>query len=461
MVLISMSDNKDTKYKRNITILSFALGLCLFALLIALYFLLTSSSAPASTELPWKQLFIDLVPNLLASVLGFLIALSIFKRINESYKEQEHEELAEKIKNKLPASVIVQSAPDLSHMEKLLEDTVGKWKTWNPEGVCSMDHIGCPKVLKNIYSKYNLTATDNPEWFKRINLLLLGRLNAFNKQIVEVEYGKWQFVPEDGDLLTDADLTYNIISENILSFESDIVIKAVTILPYIKWWLTPVGLKYLERQRQFKVSRTFLFPDDVFPILYPELFNGKGDIKENKKRFEDKNDFLLDERLIRIILYIHYCLGINVNLLSPAILREQTKTVNSARIVNKWQFHDTAIFQKITKGNSENICAIQIKTLPDIFSEYLVADEGTVDFENNIIQKNILDEYNTIVPYAINFNNYIESAKFKPNDELAGIARVLKYDLEKRKFNEDYRLDSLRVPIHNFIKYGEVNNGLN
>ena len=407
---------------------------------------------PSEVELPWKNLAINIIPNLVASIIGFLVALVIYRRID---KEIEQEELVNKIKEQMPQPVTVTPAPDLSKMENLLEKTVGKWRSnWNPEGVCSIDSIGCPSELKNIYKKYNLTATGNEDWLKRINLLLSGRLEEFNKQIAEVENGKWLLMSKGGDLLTDADVTYNIISDKFLYLKSDIVIKAVTILPYIKWWITPIGLKYLERQRKFKVSRIFLFPDEVFPILYSDLFNTNSNGQQVKKSFEEANNLRLDERLIRIVLYIHYLLGIKVFLLSPAILRNKTSDKNCLSTVIDWQSRDTAIFQKAGESTEQNICAIQIKTFPGTFSEYLIADEGTVYFNDKFIQKDILDNYDIISPHAINFNEHIDNATIKPNGELAGIAEVLKYDLVKKQFKESCALDEddVQKAIRDFIK---------
>ena len=100
---------KLTNSKRILLSISVLLGLWF---LVTIYMFLTN---PSEVELPWKNLAINIIPNLVASIIGFLVALVIYRRID---KEIEQEELVNKIKEQMPQPVTVTPAPDLSKMEK-------------------------------------------------------------------------------------------------------------------------------------------------------------------------------------------------------------------------------------------------------------------------------------------------------------------------------------------------------
>jgi hypothetical protein len=402
----------------------------------------------------WTTLTENLSPNLLASIIGTFFAVFFGTFIlRKLLKEKDEWEFIEKLKNKLPEAKNIIEAPDLSKMENLLEDTVGKWRAWNPEGVCSREAIGCPSELKEIYTKYDLISGVTRVDIKRANQLLLARLRYFNDQISNVQNGQWQLMIHNGDVLTDADLTYKIISEEILQREADIVIKASTIFPYIEWWLTSFGLKYLQSQREFKVQRVFLFPDGVYTVVFKDLnLESLINYIDAKKQLGDEYlTYSLREKLIRIIFYIHYCLKIDVLILSPSMLKDKQFSAAEKNVIEQWKNKDTVIIQKNSAHESINICSIQIEAFSGAAGQYLFADKGTVFFNNDNIN-NFLDSYEIISKHAIKFADILNKTEFNKTfkSELETTANVLGkgYNISKNTFDEAYDLTKIEQNIH-------------
>ncbi|MBI5676558.1 MAG: hypothetical protein HZC48_12185 [Nitrospirae bacterium] len=382
-------------------------------------------------KIPLSTLLYSLIPNLMASLLAFMIGL-FFLRRSDSLA------LAFEIKKILPKPI----APDLSKVEKLLEDTVGKWKTWKPEGVCSIDDIGCPIELRKIYEKYDLTFSAEQACLKRVNILLLERLKYFNRQLAEVENGKWLLMASDGNLPTDADLTYNIITDEFLTDKSRTIIKASTVFPYIEWWITSMGLKYLEKQRDCDVERIFLFPDGVYTLLFSEFPLEQKNINEaNALFFNLYPSYRPNYKMIRIILYIHYLLNIKVQLLSSAMLKQSSQ---AKKIVNKWESLDTVIIQKENHDESiNNICAIQMETTRGNVGKHLIAEGGTVYFKNDEINDDLLSDYAILLSNATEFEDLKKNFNDEHLGELVEFAKLLGIDVETKKdISDRIRLDN-------------------
>jgi hypothetical protein len=373
-------------------------------------------------------------------------------------KKLEQKALVDELLTKLPKPVEIKPAPDLTKVENTVNNiskTLQKWESWNPEGVCSIDSIGCPTELKDIYKKYDLISRVPQDCLKRANQLLLARLEFFNSQIDNIEKGQWQLVVRDGDLLTDADLTYDIITEKILAPEANIVIKASTILPYIEWWLSSIGLKYLEKQRNFNVERVFLFPDKVYPLIFKDIKLEPFDYQSAMNYLAiEYPSYRLKDKLIRAVLYMHYCLKINVLLLSPSMVRSKQIPPKNHNIIDEWQKKDTVIIQKRNGDlGLSNICSIQIKTFPQTIGKYLVADEGNVFFGNEYIDKEILSSYNVISENAISLSTLIKDKFAFFEKELLEIAKILEYDLDKqsRYGNTPLTDEKIKNSINNYI----------
>jgi hypothetical protein len=221
---------------------------------------------------------------------------------------------------------------------------------------------------------------------------------------------------------TDADLTYSLVSKQVLNPAKQPWISASTIFTYLPWWLTPPGLHYLEKQRDCDTERIFVFSEPVLYQLFPDLSSPHRKMEGDAGGlFEEENASYLP--LAKRVLALHWYLNIAVRVLSPKMADEDEKLRSE---VGRWSKKDIAIFGQGERKSTSALCAIELSAGDSPPSPTLSCLGGMLTFEPSLL----CGTYKSMRDAAFHIDDNVATQHMAP--ELDLLKDVLGYPVEKR-----------------------------
>lgn len=243
---------------------------------------------------------------------------------------------------------------------------------------CSKTRL-CPLPLQNlqeIVEKLFVSQTTRKNRY--LQRIVSSRLKILAEENwKELENGKYNIITNNRRSVTEADLAYDLVSQEILQTNKHPLIKALTTYYYIPWWLTPSGLRYLNSQKSCQVFRVFLFPfrlEEFFSV------SAKEQIYKNTNEDFYYTPYLDSLQKTLVTLALHWCLNIKVYLLSPFMVSPNAEEYSP--IISSLK-RDIAMFGKTGMLRDKFFCAIWAYIRESQPTETLSPAAGSLVFPNS------------------------------------------------------------------------------
>jgi hypothetical protein len=192
------------------------------------------------------------------------------------------------------------------------------------------------------------------------------QLRILSAQLAGARVGHWSLRADSRASGADADPAYVVIASGLLGDEG-VEVRASTILHYVNWWLSGLGLRYMWMQRSLTVRRVFYFPDGALTWLFGGLGCAHPALSEAIAG-EGHPNVCIDEVFTREleaeqvlgVLMMHAALYPGTKLVTPraltAALNDATRTPEDADTLRWWE-QDVMALSLGAEGDSPYLCA--------------------------------------------------------------------------------------------------------